>query len=111
KYNIMSAFDLKNMAIVLGQDLNTLYKVGATSPSLIAFLSANGAKFETAQQAGFPNKLVYNNYHDIGPHVGWAYRAFDGPRSFVVRGGLSENYYWQPAYGWNDRMRLNAPFS
>ena len=111
KYNIMSAFDLKNMAIVLGQDLNTLYRVGATSPSLIAFLTANGAKFETAQQAGFPNKLVYNNYHDIGPHVGFAYRAFDGPKSFVLRGGLSENYYWQPAYGWNDRMRLNSPFS
>jgi hypothetical protein len=111
KYNILSAFDLNNMSIVLGQDLPTLYKVNATSPSLINFLSGNGAKFETAQQAGFPYKLVKNNYFDIGPHVGFAYRAFDGPKSFVLRGGLSENYYWQPAYGWNDRMRLNSPFS
>jgi hypothetical protein len=111
KYNIMSSFDVKNMAIVMGQDFNTLYRVGATTPALIATLTKAGAKFETAQQAGLPNKLVYNNYHDFGPHVGFAYKAFDGPKSFVLRGGLSENFYWQPAYGWNDRMRLNAPFA
>jgi hypothetical protein len=111
KYNIVSAFDLKNMAIVLGQDLNTLYQVGATSPSLISFLTSNGAKFESAKEAGMPYKLVKNNYFDIGPHVGFAYRAFDGAKGFVLKGAMSENFYWQPAYGWNDRMRLNSPFS
>jgi len=111
KYNIMSSFDLKNMAIVMGQDFSTLYRVGATTPALVAALKASGAKFETAQEAGLPKKLVNNNYHDFGPHAGFAYRAFDGPKSFVLRGGLSENFYWQPAYGWNDRMRLNAPFA
>jgi len=111
KYNIFSSFDPKNMAIVLGTDLNTLYRVGATTPALIGALTAGGAKFETPQQAGLPNKMVYNNYHDIGPHIGFAYQAFDGPKSFVLRGGMSENYYWQPAYGWNDTMRNNAPFA
>jgi len=111
KYNIWSSFDLKNMAIVLGQDLNTMYRVGATTPALINTLKAAGAKFETPQQAGLPNKMVNNNYHDVGPHLGFAYRAFDGAKSFVLRGGMSLNYYWQPMYGWNDRMRLNAPFA
>jgi len=111
KYNIFSSFDPKNMAIVLGQDLNTLYRVNATTPALIAALQADGAKFETPQQAGLPNKMVYNNYRDIGPHLGFAYRALDGPKSFVVRGGMSENYFWVPAYGWNDTMRNNAPFA
>ena len=68
-------------------------------------MTAAGAKFETPQQAGLPNKMVYNNYFDIGPHLGFAYRAFDGPKAFVIRGGMSENYFWVPAYGWNDRMR------
>ena len=36
KYNIMSSFDRKNMAIVLGTDLDTMYKVGATTPALTA---------------------------------------------------------------------------
>ena len=102
KYNIFSSFDPKNMAIVMGQDFATLYRVGATTPALVSALTAAGAKFETPQQAGLPNKMVYNNYHDIGPHVGFAYRGFDGPKEFVIRGGLSENFYWQPAYGWND---------
>ena len=111
KYNIFSSFDPKNMAIVMGQSFDTLYKVGATTPALVGALTAAGAKFETPQQAGLPNKMVYNNYFDIGPHVGFAYRAFDGPKSFVVRGGMSENYFWVPAYGWNDTMRNNAPFA
>lgn len=111
KYNIFSSFDPKNMAIVLGQSLDTLYKVGATTPALIKALQGYGAKFETAEQAGMPYKLVYNNKYDIGPHIGFAYRALDARRSFVLRGGLSQNYYWVPGYGWNDRMRLNAPFA
>jgi hypothetical protein len=111
KYNIFSSFDPKNMAIVLGQSLDTLYKVGATTPALIKALQGYGAKFESAQDAGLPAKLVYNNKYDIGPHIGFAYRALDARRSFVLRGGLSNNYYWVPGYGWNDRMRNNAPFA
>jgi hypothetical protein len=55
--------------------------------------------------------MVKNNWFDIGPHVGFAYRAFDGPGSFVIRGGYSLNYHTIPLYTWNDRMRLNAPFA
>jgi hypothetical protein len=47
----MSSFDVKNMAIVLGQDLPTLYRVGATTAPLIAAMTAAGAKFETPQQS------------------------------------------------------------
>jgi hypothetical protein len=111
KYNIFSSFDKKNMAIVLGQSLDTLYKVGATTPALVKALEGYGAKFETAEAAGLPKGLVYNNRRDIGPHVGFAYRAGDGKKSFVLRGGFSTSYFPVPIYGWNDRMRLNAPFA
>jgi Carboxypeptidase regulatory-like domain len=111
KYNIFSSFDPKNMAIVLGQPLDFFYKVGAANPALVNTLIGYGAKFETADQAGLPKKLVHDNWHDVGPHLGFAYRAFNGHKSFVIRGGFSTNYNLIPIYGWNDRMRLNAPFA
>src|SRR5258705_11950287 len=73
KYNIFSSFDLKNMAIVLGQPLDFFYKVGAANPALVNTLISYGAKFETAEQAGLPKKLMQDNWHEIGPHLGKAY--------------------------------------
>jgi hypothetical protein len=111
KYNIFSSFDRKNMAIVLGQPLDFFYKIGAANPALVNVLQSYGAKFESYQEAGLPKKLVHDNWRDIGPHLGFAYRALDGRKSFVLRGGFSTSYNLIPIYGWNDRMRLNAPFA
>lgn len=111
KYDIFSAFDLNNMAIVLGRPLTDFYKLGITSPEYIAFLESNGAKFESAKQGGFPSRLVNNNWFDIGPHVGFAYRALEGRKAFVVRGGYAVSYFPIPIWGWNDAMRNNAPFT
>ena len=111
KYYIMSGFDLKNMSIVLGNTLENFYKIGAARPGLIAGLKSYGMKFETSDQASLPKRLVNNNWYDVGPHVGFAYRAFDGQKSFVLRGAFSTSYFPVPIYGWNDTMRLNAPFT
>lgn len=111
KYNIISSWDEKNSAIVLGRDLNTLYQMGAATPAYVNNLVKMGAKFETADQAGLPYKLVNDNWHDLGPHIGLAYRALDGKKSFVIRAGYSLNYFPIPVAGWNDRFRLNAPFT
>jgi hypothetical protein len=88
-----------------------MYAVGATNPAIVAALQKNGAKFVTAKDVGFPSRLVNNNWRDIGPHVGFAYRAGEGKKSFVVRGGFSTSYFPVPIYGWNNRMRLNSPFT
>lgn len=111
KYYIMSSYDRKNNAIVLGNDLDTFYKVRATTPSFINVLQGYGMKFMTWKEAGLPQKLVRDNWKDWGPHLGFAYRAFDGPKSFVIRGGYAKNYNLIPIYGWNDRMRGNTPFA
>jgi hypothetical protein len=111
KYNIFSSFDPTSKSIVLGQNLDVLYRVGATSPSLINALTDSGAKFTAPDQVGLPKGLVKNNWFDIGPHLGFAYRAFDGPKSLVIRGGFTTSYFPVPVYGWNDRMRINAPFT
>ena len=111
KYYIMSGYDPKNNAITLGNSLETFYKVGAVTPAWINLLQSYGMKFQTYKEAGLPQKLVRDNWKDIGPHVGFAYRAFDGPKSFVIRGGYALNYNLIPIYGWNDRMRGNTPFA
>ena len=49
-------------------------------------------------------------YQMLTPHLGFAYRAFDGRKSFVIRGGYSMSYFPLPMWGWSDRMRMNAPF-
>lgn len=111
KYNIMTSWDAKTQSVVLGQPLDYLYRIGATNPGLVNNLMSYGMKFESYEQAGLPQKLVYNNWHDIGPHLGFAYRALEGRRQFVIRGGYSINYFPLPMAPWNDRMRLNAPFT
>ena len=111
KYYTMSGFDPKDNSIVLGQSLDTLYRMGAVNPALISVVQSYGAKFKTWDQAGLPQKLVYDNWKDVGPHVGFAYRAFEGVKSFVIRGGYALNYNLIPIYGWNDRMRGNSPFA
>ena len=110
KHNVFSSFDVKNMAVVLPDGLEPLYQAGLTSPSLVRTLESYGAKFETAKQAGMPPRLIHNNWFDAGPHVGFAYRAFDGGKSFVIRGGTSVNYYPLPMWIWNDNFRANMPF-
>jgi len=111
KYYIMSGYDRKNNAIALGNTLDTFYKIGATSPAFVNVLASYGMKFITWKEAGLPQKLVNDNWRDIGPHVGFAYRALEGGKSFVIRGGYAKSYNLVPIYGWNDRMRMNTPFA
>jgi hypothetical protein len=111
KHNIISSFDKNKRAIVLGQPLDYMYQMGATLPSMVNTLQDFGVKFESPEEAGMPKSLVNNNWRDIGPHVGFAYRAGDGRKSFVIRGGYSISYFPLPLWGWTERMRLNAPFT
>ena len=110
KYDIFTSFDVKNMAIVLPQGLDAFYKAGAAQPSFIQTLQTYGAKFETPQQAGLPARLVNDNWHDLSPHLGMAYRAFDGKKSFVIRSGFSLNYFPEPMWNWTDNFSTNSPF-
>jgi Carboxypeptidase regulatory-like domain len=112
KHNVAVSFDPKQRAYVLGDSLDTYYKLGATLPSLVSALTTlTGAKFITYDQAGLPQKLVHDNWHDIGPSVGFAYRALSGKKAFVVRSGFSTKFYPEALYNWNDSMTGNTPFS
>src|SRR5260370_39683044 len=99
------------MSIVLGTPLTRLYALGATTPALVNGLVADGAKFVLPGDVGLPKRLVNNNWHDFGPHVGVAYRALNGRRSFVVWSGYATTYFPPLIHGWADRLIIDSPFT
>lgn len=111
KYNLMTSFDRAKKAVALGQPLDVFYRTGATVPSLVSTMQAMGVKFESYQEAGLPKKLVNDQYRDVGPRLGLAYRALEGRRSFVIRGGYSLTYFPMPYWSWNDEFIKNIPFT
>jgi hypothetical protein len=48
-----------------------------------------GVKYETPQQAGIPDNLIYPNRLDFGPRAGFALRLGSLARPTVLRGGYS----------------------
>jgi len=111
KNGAAASFDVANHALVLGNSLQQLYTLGDTTPAIVNRLSQLGLKFETYQQAGMPQSLTTTNKRDFGPRLGFAYRAFDGAKAFVLRGGYSIEYFPIPLYGYGARMRKNSPFT
>jgi hypothetical protein len=111
KHNVMSTFDPAKHAIVFGQDLDTMLKLGTIIPSVLKAFQDQGVKFISYMDAGLPQKLGYNNWHDISPHLGASYRLGSGKREVVIRGGYQLSYHPLPIYGWNDIFRQNTPFS
>src|SRR5262249_54912239 len=111
KNNVLSTFDPNRKAIVLGTKLDTMYRLGATVPSIANRLQSIGVKFITYKDAGVPQGLMESTKRDFGPRVGFAYRAGDGAKSFVVRGGYRISYFPIPLRPWTARMRSNAPLT
>jgi hypothetical protein len=111
KNNILSGFDPERKAVVLSHDLDTMYRLGATLPSVVDRWRSLGVNFISYQEAGLPRNLVHPNQHNFGPRLGLAYRVGDGARSFVIRGGYRISYFPIPFFTWGQRMRQNIPFT
>jgi hypothetical protein len=87
QHYLINTFDVKNHAVVLPQPLDYYYKIGATTPQVVANIEKVNVKFESAKDAGLSTNLFPSNLFDFGPRIGAAYRAFDGKKTFVIRGG------------------------
>jgi hypothetical protein len=112
KNHLLTSFDLANHAIVLDTSLENLYKLGYSDPSIVNTYLGYGAKFEQAGEGNdLPSGLLTSSKNDFGPRAGFAYRAFDGAKSFVLRGGYSVSYFHVPLYSYGARMRKNAPLT
>jgi hypothetical protein len=111
KNNVLTSFDPAQRAVVLGQDIPTLYRMGATLPSIVNRLESLGAKFITADQAGLPRSLMTSPKTDFGPRLGFAYKMSEGSKPLVLRGGYRISYFHIPMRPWVARMRSNAPLN
>ncbi|MBO0862078.1 MAG: TonB-dependent receptor [Chloracidobacterium sp.] len=83
----LSAFDVKNHALLLPEPIDYYYKIGATTPELVASYENVGVKFESAADVGKPKNLFRSNLYDFSPRAGFAYRLWDGNKQMVIRGG------------------------
>lgn len=111
KNHLLTTFDPAQHAIVLGTELETMYRLGSTLPSIVNRLQSLGAKFMTYKDAGLPATLVNTPPYDFGPRLGFAYRAGGRSRPWVVRGGYRVSYFPLPLRAWTQRMRANAPLT
>ncbi len=109
--NLLTSFDREKRAIVLGTDLETMYRIGATIPSVVQREQALGAKFISYREAGMPKTLYTTTKTDFGPRVGFAYRLGGGNRPMVLRGGYRISHFTIPLRAWTAQMRENAPMS
>ena len=107
--NILTGFDTKTHSVINGATLDTMYKVGATTPAIVNLFQKIDMKFVSPKDAGLPDKLIYSNPHDFGPRAGFAYRLGDGTRAFVLRGGYSLYGFPIPLRTFDARSRSNPP--
>lgn len=100
KHDTLVGFSPEKRAYVVGTDVDRFLKLGETLPSILTALRSFGGDIISYKDAGLPKNLVYTNWSNFGPRLGLAYRAFDGPKAFVVRTGFRTSYYTQPISRW-----------
>jgi hypothetical protein len=109
KNGMLSGFNKQTRALVLGAPIEDFYATGNSHPGIINRLRQLDMKFESYQEAGQPSNFAKASKRDFGPRAGFAYRALDGRKSFVIRGGYSLAYFPVPLFTFVDRMFTNYP--
>ncbi|MCZ2079279.1 MAG: TonB-dependent receptor [Bryobacteraceae bacterium] len=108
--NLLTSFDPAKRAIVLGSDLETMYRLGATLPSVVERMQSLGVKFIGYEEAGLPKSLYKVPKTNFGPRAGFAYRFGGNDRSMVLRGGYRISHFTIPLRAWTAQQRSNAPY-
>jgi hypothetical protein len=98
--NALQSFDLDKKAYVLSTSVDRFLAQGNTLPSIVTALRNLGGKIITHNEAGLNDRLQNFYWGNIGPRMGFAYRALDGKKAFVLRGGYRISSYPQPTTNW-----------
>jgi hypothetical protein len=104
-------FSLDKRAYVIGTTLDNYLQQKISLPSIVKAIQDYGGKILSYQEAGLPQHLMYTNWKELGPRLGFAYRALDGARSFVLRGGYRVSYYPQKMQDWAENQYSSPPGS
>jgi hypothetical protein len=111
----LMSFDLDKRAYVLQSSEAEFIARGNTLPSIVAGLKNFGGKIITNDEAGLPERMSGFNWKNIGPRFGFAYKALDGRKAFVVRGGYRISSYPTTSTSWLgsqfDTQLTNGNFS
>ena len=107
--NSLGGFDPKTHAIVLQTSIDNLAKAGDVAPPIAAAYAKVGVTYETPAQAGLPRNLVYPNYHDFNPRLGFAYRLTTGEHYSVLRGGYGMFSFPDSLRLWNGNSQFTTP--
>jgi len=111
----LQSFDLEKKAYVLSTPMDRFLRQGNTLPSIVTALTNLGGKYESNTDAGLNSRLQNINWRNIGPRLGFAYRALDEKKAFVLRGGYRVSSYPQPTTSWlpsqNGTQLTNGSFS
>jgi hypothetical protein len=109
KGGVYNSFDLKNDAMVLASSPAQLIASGYTTQAIITGMQNIGAKYETAQQAGWPSTLMRNYPLTLSPRVGLAYQPFNGKYGTVIRGAYGRYIYPMPTRSFVKNPMGNNP--
>ena len=109
--NTAVSFDFDKRAYVIGTDLDRFIQLGATLPSIVNAVQGFGGKIISYKEAGLPKSLMYSNWKNFGPRLGFAYQALGGARAFVLRGGYRISYYTWPVALFIGNQGFTTPVS
>lgn len=84
---VLNVFDVPSHSVMLPEALDYYYKIGATNPQVVQTYDSVGIRFTSAAELGKSKQIFQSNYFDIAPRIGFAYTAFSGKKSMVIRGG------------------------
>lgn len=87
KNNAIASFSVEHHKIVLPESLNYYYGLGETTPEIVSKYNSVNVKIASAEELGLSKKFFKDQYFDIGPRAGFAYRLFSGNKETVIRGG------------------------
>jgi hypothetical protein len=111
KYDRMLNLDLTNyvgkMEVITPGDTR-MEDIPGIPRAVLASWRARGLNWVTANEAGFPDALLPNDYNNFAPRLGAAFRLSD---RWVIRSGYGVYYWTMPLSQLLQSSRTNPPFN